>query len=83
MTTRRRNHDEDDDLDPEGPSADDLARFGDEFITCPSCKHSMYDQAELCPHCGHAMESPPARVPIWVMITAVAMLGLLLLAFLP
>lgn len=79
MATRRPRADDDDfdDIDPEGPSAEDLAKFGDEFITCPNCKRSIYDQSELCPHCGEAIERPKASVPVWAIVTAVVVVGVL------
>jgi|GEM_PF-1052823 len=48
----------DEGLDPEGPSADDLDRFGSEFITCPNCHAEIYDQAPQCPHCRHSIGTP-------------------------
>ena len=63
-------------LDPEGPSAADLDRFGGELDRCPACGLEVYDQAELCPSCGHAMEravtSP--RWVVWIAFLAAAML---------
>lgn len=68
--------------DPEGPSPEDLERFGDEFRTCPSCGSDVYDQAELCHVCGHAFEEPAGKPPVWILIVLaialLAMLGLLL-----
>ncbi|MEM9372118.1 MAG: zinc ribbon domain-containing protein [Planctomycetota bacterium] len=66
-------------LDPEGPSAEDLDRFGDELIPCPHCGRQLYDQVELCPHCGMALERPPARVPAWTIAVVVVMIGLMLM----
>ena len=43
-------------LDPEGPSAADLDRFGDELVTCVHCGSRIYDQSELCPRCGAIQE---------------------------
>lgn len=66
-------------LDPEGPSAEDLDRFGDELIPCPSCGRSLYDQAEVCPHCGELIERPPARMPAWAIAVVGVMIGLILM----
>jgi hypothetical protein len=66
-------------LDPDGPSAADLDRFGDELIPCPACKARIYDQSEICPHCGHAMETPPKTMPVWVILLTVLLIGLLLM----
>lgn len=65
-------------LDPDGPSAADLDRFGDEMVTCPSCGKQIYDQSEMCPHCGHAMETPAKRIPLWTILLTI-LLGALLL----
>lgn len=86
MTT----HDDfDDDLDPEGPSADDIARFGagdegdDLSATCPSCGASVYLDLAACPRCGADMQAArPARtgrIPSWAVQVAVvlALLGML------
>lgn len=68
----------DEGLDPQGPSADDLDRFGDEMTPCASCGRRVYDQAEVCPHCGgfvHARQT----TPWWaLLVTAVLMLVLLI-----
>lgn len=64
-------------LDPEGPSAADLDRFGDELVTCPHCKRRLYDQAELCPHCGMALGDKPARLPLWAIVVIAVMIVLL------
>ena len=46
-------HDEDwqldEGLDPDGPSAEDLERFGSELRNCPSCGEDVYDQAGITP----------------------------------
>ncbi len=86
-TARRRGDDFNDDdpslegLDPEGPSPEDLERFGDEFRTCPECKSLVYDQAAVCQACGHAFaESPHAGIPPWALVVAV-LLVLVFVAF--
>ena len=61
-------HDIGEGLDPQGPSAEDLDRFGSEFTQCPSCGKDIYDQAEVCPHCGQAVEDKSARPPLWALI---------------
>jgi hypothetical protein len=35
----------------EGPSADDLARFSDEYGYCPECGEEVWDVVEFCPSC--------------------------------
>ncbi len=64
-------------LHPDGPSAEDLDRFGDEFRTCPNCGHQIYDQAEICPHCREAIIDRPGSTPLWVWITVIlALVGI-------
>jgi hypothetical protein len=67
-------------LDPDGPSAADLDRFGDELTACPSCNEPIYDQVPICPHCGHAIEQPANSISMWV-VGGVAGLIVLLLIF--
>ena len=70
-------------LDPEGPSAHDLDKFGDELTTCPSCQRQIYDQAEICPHCGEYITPFPEaskQKSVWVSI-GVLLLIVLLLSF--
>ena len=61
----------DDDLDPEGPSAEDLDRFGDEYTTCARCGEAFYDQSAICPRCGHPVRDADKAMPRWVLITFV------------
>lgn len=73
-----RDPDFDEGLDPEGPSAEDLDRFGDEMITCRECGHRYYDQAEICPACGLPAGHEPAGPPVWALITAVVVIAVLI-----
>lgn len=61
------------DLD-EGPSSEDLARFGGEEVTCPECGQALWDQASVCPGCGAAVEGEslgrPARRRKWAVLLA-------------
>lgn len=66
-------------LDPDGPSAADLDRFGDELTSCPSCGKALYDQSPMCPHCGHIMEEQPKTMSLWVVGVIVLMVALLLI----
>lgn len=67
-----------DELDPEGPSVDDLERFGDATVSCPSCGTEMYDQATICPTCGTPVGTGErSGLPPWAVFAA----GALLLAF--
>ncbi|KAA0213741.1 MAG: zinc ribbon domain-containing protein [Leptolyngbya sp. PLA3] len=61
-------------LDPDGPSAEDLDRFGDEFRTCPNCGRQIYDQADICPHCREAIIDKPAGAKWWVILVVVIVL---------
>lgn len=71
----RPDADIDEGLDPEGPSAEDLDRFGDEFTACPNCGSLIYDQAEICPRCGEAIIRQAHRPPIWVWIALILALA--------
>ncbi len=65
--------------DPEGPSSEDLERFGDEFRTCPECGSLVYDQAEVCQACGHVFGGDERGVPMWaIVVTAMLLLVLVL-----
>ncbi len=70
-------------LDPDGPSAEDLDRFGDEFITCPNCHKSVYDQTEMCPYCGHGVSDPVSRAPIWTIVVVLALIAVFVLFLIP
>jgi predicted amidophosphoribosyltransferase len=43
------------DHDREGVSAADVARFGGDDVSCPTCGADMYHDADVCPACGHIM----------------------------
>lgn len=70
----------------EGPSLDDLNRFGSDEAFCPECGAEIYDQAEFCPHCkspigGNTLRRHPeahAFQKRWIMLIAI----IVLLAFL-
>lgn len=66
-------------LDPEGPSAADLDRFGDEMVTCPECGSDIYDQAEICPNCGRLLSGPEKKLPLWTIAVAVLTIAMLLI----
>jgi len=88
VARRREAYDDDsldlgDGLDPEGPSADDLDRFGAEFKPCPSCRSDVYDQAEFCHVCGHVFGGEDERTgpPAWAIGVAVLVLIAFVLIF--
>ena len=73
-----------DDIDPDGPSPEDLERFGDEHKDCPTCGASIYDQIEMCPHCGHAFvdADTTSQKPLWWTIAfTVVVIAFLWLVF--
>lgn len=68
-------------LDPEGPSEDDLERFGEEFRPCPECGADVYDQVPLCPKCGHAFDDKAIGLPLWMVATACIIVVAMILIF--
>lgn len=68
------------DFDHEGPSEDDLCRFGSDVQRCGSCDAEMYASATICPACGHAQQQTGAPgtkrwLVVVAMITFVALLA--------
>lgn len=81
-----RNDDELDDIDSrdENPLESDMDDSDDpDMVTCPNCRKWIVEESERCPKCGHYVDShEPERVPLWVWITAIALLvGMLIWAF--
>lgn len=70
----------DEGLDDDGPSADDLDRFGDEFATCPACGAAIYDQAALCHVCGHAVHDEP-KPKAWIVWTTLLLIVVIVLVW--
>ncbi len=66
-------------LDPEGPSAHDLDRFGSELRTCPNCKSTIYDQAEMCPECGWYLGEVEKTVSLWAILSVCGLIVVVLL----
>src|SRR5688572_22974846 len=60
----------DDDSDPDGPSKEDIERFGDVTVKCPECGTELFDDVALCWNCGRPV-GPGApgegRVPVWAI----------------
>lgn len=54
-------------LDPDGPSASDLDRFGSEIDPCPNCGSLIYDQSEICPKCGWYLGEEPKSMSLWTV----------------
>ncbi|MFN7021442.1 MAG: zinc ribbon domain-containing protein [Phycisphaerales bacterium] len=69
--------------DDEGPSPDDIERFGDATRRCPECGKDVFDDSAVCYHCGYAFEradEPGAgRGRLWVVATVVVLVGVFLL----
>lgn len=54
---------QDDELDPEGPSPDEIDESDDDetaTLSCPACDAEVYEDADVCPSCGASM-TPVAR----------------------
>jgi len=68
------------DSDDDGPSQEDLERFGGVTRECPECKQEVYDEAAVCHNCGHAFMKTTAHSPgkqkFWVWATAVVLVVL-------
>ena len=72
----------DDALDPDGPSAADIERFGDDSKACPECGSDVYDQTEMCPSCGYVFEEPSGAQKRWVVVVAAVVIVAFLLVVL-
>lgn len=61
----------------EGPSPEDLERFGGVTRTCPACGKEVYDDASQCYHCGHAMDGADrVEVPkVWIVVTVLVVIA--------
>ncbi|MFG0252563.1 MAG: hypothetical protein ACF8NJ_06790 [Phycisphaerales bacterium JB038] len=76
-----------DDLDPEGPSAEDLERFSradasgeSGTVRCQDCRREIFDDADVCPHCG-AFQLRKASKRGRIVIAIVALIVLLAFLF--
>jgi len=72
-----------DELDPEGPSAEDLERFGGDTLDCPRCGYEVYDEASVCPRCGEIFESVhrTERKRKWLLVVALVVLAAVAMVF--
>ncbi len=53
----------------------------DGYIPCPHCGETMLEDADYCPSCERWItdgETNRPRSPVWVMIVAAVLLGLML-----
>ncbi|MHC5023562.1 MAG: zinc ribbon domain-containing protein [Planctomycetota bacterium] len=63
----------------EGPSSEDIERFGDDTAYCPACGAEIWDQAPICPECGEAIGGQTlSRPPLedwlhkrWIILVAI------------
>ena len=71
----------------EGPSPEDLNRFGGDTAHCPECGEEIWDQAEFCPACrthlgGHTSSRSPEvhdfRRRTMVVVAIIALIAFLL-----
>jgi len=71
----------------EGPSEEDVARFGDVTRSCPACGTVLMDDVGVCWKCGHDLDAPRPNDPSarWkmfiIVILILAFFGLLPLVF--
>ncbi len=80
VPSRPRGRPHDDEID-EGPSREDIERFGDQTRTCPECRKDVFDDSAVCYHCGHVFERTSAGSggsKPWVIAVA----ALIVIAFL-
>jgi uncharacterized Fe-S cluster protein YjdI len=65
------------DSDDDGPSPEDIERFGGATRRCPECRKDVFDDTAVCYHCGHAFEGESAgaagRPKPWMIATVVVL----------
>lgn len=71
----------DDDPDRDLPLESDLSDDDEHPIDpCPHCGKMIHEEAEWCHHCGSYLsrdDAPPKHVPLWIIVGAAAVLGVL------
>lgn len=72
--------------DDDGPSQEDLRRFGGEHAYCPDCGAQVWDQADVCPKCYAYLGGDTARRRStskreWRKLVLVILLVALLISF--
>jgi uncharacterized OB-fold protein len=71
-----------DEIDPEGPSEEDLDRLNNRTARCTECGEEIFDYTDVCPYCGafqiEAERAKQERSP-WLTIAIVVMAALILL----
>jgi hypothetical protein len=68
---------EEEELD-EGPSEEDLERFGGATQHCPQCRTELHDDVEVCWKCGHALMRGEGAGPKWAIWVGVAVVAAIL-----
>jgi hypothetical protein len=74
---------DDDEFDDDGPSRADIERFNNVTMRCPHCGKEVFDDVAICYHCNMAITKPIKGVPMWVIITVIAVLLGFLVAAVP
>ncbi|MCA9277764.1 MAG: hypothetical protein H6815_03150 [Phycisphaeraceae bacterium] len=70
------------DLDPEGPTQDDIERFNSPTVRCKNCNRETFDDIGACPHCGELVDTvSEKRLPAWALVTVAAVLIGVVLVF--
>jgi hypothetical protein len=77
MVPYRDDDEDDDEWDDEADSGDDSD--DEPTVPCPYCRREMLEDSPRCPHCERyisAEDSPGPRRPLWLLLTALACLGM-------
>jgi hypothetical protein len=77
----RRSNDDDDEQDEDDWEDDDGVDGDDDepTVPCPYCRREMLEDSPRCPFCERyisAEDSPGPRRPLWLLLTALACLGM-------
>lgn len=64
----------DEELDPDGPSAEDLRRLDQAMRRCPSCGSEIYDDTTKCPTCGEWLSESKAGGSMWTIVGVVVLI---------
>ena len=76
--------DVDRDIDPEGPSPEEMDSSDDpDLDVCPHCRKMISEDAEQCPHCRQYLlpQNAPMTITGWLVIGLIAALVLTAVAF--
>jgi len=72
------------DADPDGPSEEDIERFGDVTVKCPECGTELFDDVAVCWKCGRALQAgtpDESRAPVWFIAAAILVIAAFLVAY--